>query len=94
MAMAYRDDQRVEVSEQVLSRLLDGETVLLDLASGTYFGLEEVGSVIWEVLGQGGTVAEARARVLAEFEVDPETAGRDLCDLLAELERRGLVVVR
>ncbi len=41
-----RDGQRIKIRDDVLSRILDSEAVLLDLKSGTYFGLNEVGSEV------------------------------------------------
>ena len=91
--MALRDDQRLTTSNKVLSRVFDGDAVLLDLGSGTYFGLNEVGSRIWQSLEKGATVAELVAAVLAGFEVDEATARRDLDALLEDLSTRGLIVV-
>ena len=90
--MALRDDERITALPDVLSRTLDGEAVLLDLKSGTYFGLNDVGTKIWEIIAQGATIAEIRTLVLATFEVDEPTASRDLEDLLAELDKRSLIV--
>ncbi|MBI4703907.1 MAG: PqqD family protein [Deltaproteobacteria bacterium] len=86
-----RDEERIKVPADVLSRILDGEAVLLDLRDGAYYGLNEPGSRIWELLATGMTVGELRARMLAEFDVDEATLRRDLEELLGELTRRGLV---
>jgi len=58
------------VPPQVMSRLVGDETVLLDLASGTYFGLDGVGKRIWETVSDGRSLAETVEVVIAEFEVD------------------------
>ena len=89
--MSLHDEQRVTASNKVLSRVFDGDAVLLDLGSGSYFGLNEVGSCIWQALERGATVAELLAAVLAGFEVDEETARRDLSALLEDLSARGLI---
>ena len=86
-----RDEQRVTRSPDVLSRVLDGEAVLLDLGSGAYFGLNEVGTRAWELIGDGRTKRELRDALLQEFEVAPEKLDQDLDELLASLEKRGLV---
>ena len=44
---------RIEISEDVLFQEVGGETVLLDLASEQYFGLDAVGTRIWQLLGEG-----------------------------------------
>ncbi len=91
MVVSQPDERRFAVSRRVLSRVLDGDAVLLDLGSGNYFGLNAVGTAIWQALGEGATVAELEARVLAEFDVDRATARRELEDLLADLLARGLI---
>jgi hypothetical protein len=90
--VTLRDDERISAAPDVLSRTLDGEAVLLDLKSGTYFGLNDVGTKIWELIARGATVAEIREQVLTTFEVDEPTAARDIEELLAELVRRQLIV--
>ena len=85
------DDLVLCGSEDVLVRALDGEAVLLDMASGKYFGLNEVGSRVWELIEKGEPVGTIRAAIVREFEVDDARAGEDLAALVTELEARGLV---
>ena len=80
--------------DRVLSREIDGETVLFDLRSGMCLGLNEVGTFVWRLIGARQTVSapgEIADAVASEFEVDRETARRDLDRLLAELSSNGLV---
>jgi hypothetical protein len=91
--MELRDDHRIRVKDDVLSRVLDGEAVLLDLASGTYFGLDVVATELWEMFRAGETVGAIRARIGERYQVDDATLRRDLGELVAELVRRGLVEV-
>ena len=80
-------------SDQVLSQDLDGEAVLLDLASEQYFGLNPVGTRIWDLL-DGQTPLGAIQNVLcAEYDVDPTLIGKDLLALADALTRAGLVRV-
>jgi DeoR/GlpR family transcriptional regulator of sugar metabolism len=88
---ALDDGACIRIREEVLSRIMDGEAVILDLGSGTYFGLDEVGSAIWELFAKGSTVAEIQAKVLELYDVDAATARRDLEALVADLTERGLV---
>ena len=85
------EETRLATSEDVLMRALEGEAVLLDLASGTYFGLNDVGVRVWELVEAGTTVGALRRTLLEEFEVDEATLTADLTSLLADLEMRGLV---
>lgn len=82
----------VRLSADVIFRDLEGEAVLLDLASGRYFGLNPVGTRVWMLLDGGATVDAVVAAIAAEFDGDPDEIGRDVDDLLAELATRGLVI--
>jgi hypothetical protein len=75
----------------VASRKLDGEAVLLHLARGTYFTLNDTGSLLWELLERERCVGELLDALLAAFEVDEETARRDLEELIDQLASHGLV---
>lgn len=83
---------RFRCSPDVSSRILDGEAVLLDLRSGKYFGLNVVGSRIWELLANGDDLGAIEATLAREFDADHATMADDLDDLVRELERRGLIV--
>ncbi len=83
---------KIARSEGVLSRVLDGEAVLLDTDGGAYFGLNAVGTRVWELIGAAGTTeADLLSALLAEFDVSREVLAKDLTDLLAGLQKRGLI---
>ena len=89
------ESAKIARSEGVLSRVLDGEAVLLDTEGGAYFGLNAVGTRAWELIGQTGiTRAELLTAMLAEFDVAPDVLERDLADLLRGLEQRKLIHVK
>jgi Coenzyme PQQ synthesis protein D (PqqD) len=87
-------NDRVEVPSEVMCRVVGDETVLLDLASGTYFGLNVVGARIWEVVSEGKSFADACAVICEEFEVSVETVETDVLALAQSLLERGLVKVK
>lgn len=82
----------VGVPDQISCRL-DDETVLLDLNRGIYFGLNNVGSLIWEMIQQPQSVETIYSAVLEKYEVDPETCRRDVLRLLEDLQQAGLANV-
>jgi len=82
---------KVTIPEQVMARQVGEETVILDLASGTYFGLDPVGARIWQLLCEGRTLAEVCESMLAEYEVPRDEIERDLTDLLAVLADKELI---
>lgn len=75
-----------------VSSKVEGETVILHMPSGTYFGLDRVGTHVWDLLSEPRTLDELRDAVVARFEVEPGRAEEDLRALLSDLEANGLVV--
>jgi coenzyme PQQ synthesis protein D (PqqD) len=82
---------KMTIPSHVMARQVGDETVILDLASGTYFGLNPVGARIWQLISEGQTIGGVLESVLAEFEVNAAEAERDLDNLVAELHRRELI---
>jgi hypothetical protein len=78
-------------SDQISSKVA-GETVILNHNKGAYYGLDEVGVLIWDTLETGpqtiDTLCEA---VLSEYEIDPETCKGDINVLLKDLIAEKLV---
>ncbi len=83
---------RFAISDDVVAREVGGETMLLDLASGTYFGLDPVGGRIWQLLEDGTSASEACEALGAEYEVTREELERDVLALLADLLEHRLIV--
>ena len=82
---------RVSIPAQVMARTVGDETVILDLASGTYFGLDPVGARIWGLMGESKTLAEICGQMLEEYEVSREDLERDTLKLAHELAAQGLI---
>jgi len=80
----------VAAREQV-SAEVEGEAVILNLADGVYYGLDGVGARVWEMLREPRSLAEVRDAITAEYDVDADTAWRDLLELLGDLRARRLV---
>ena len=84
-------NDKIAVSSDVVAREVGEETMLLNLASGTYFGLDPVGGRFWQLLEEGKSATEARDALLQQYDVAPEELDRDLEKLLADLAAHGLV---
>jgi hypothetical protein len=82
----------VTISHEVLFQELDGEAVLLDLASESYFGLDDVGTRIWQLLQDHGSLRKVFDVMLSEYDVEPERLEQDLLKHIGELADAGLVV--
>ena len=83
--------QKVTISSEVLSQEVDGETVLLDLQSESYFGLDEVGTRIWQLLNDGSNLQAVFDTLLGEYDVKEQQLGKDLQDHIAQLVNAGLI---
>ena len=86
-------DKRITPRGDVLVREIHGESVLLDLASESYFGLDEVGTGMWEALMTASSVHAAYELLLDAYEVQPERLREDLEEFVAELSQAGLLDV-
>lgn len=86
-------DSVVSVSAEQVSCDLEGEAAILDLKSGTYYGLDEVGATIWNLVARPTAVSAIRDVLLARYEVDTERCEQDLLVLLGELREHGLIQV-
>jgi len=81
----------VVANPDAMSSSIGIETVILHFTAGTYFGLDEVGSRIWQLLQTPRSVREIREALLEEYDVDETRCEAAVRSLLASLEEHGLV---
>jgi hypothetical protein len=79
-------------SPDVIVRELGGESVVLDLSSGRYFGLNAVGTRVWQLIQQGEPVNGLIRTLTDEYDADAGDIERDVLALLEDLKARGLVM--
>ena len=84
---------RAAAPAHVLVRLLDQESVLLNLESEQYFGLDETGTRMWQVVTTSPNIDAAYQELLAEYDVQPEMLRENLNELLGRLVEHGLLQV-
>jgi hypothetical protein len=86
---------RVGISPNVLFQDLGGESVLLNLDNDRYYGLDDVGTKMWQLMAEHGDIETVVERLLAAYpgETDAPTVRRDLGDLIARLTEAGLLTV-
>ena len=82
---------RVSIAEDVVFRDLGGEAVILSLETSTYFGLNEIGTRIWHLIGEHGSTEHVVAALLNEYEVDETQLRQDVDRLVQQLHEKGLV---
>lgn len=87
-------DRRLVVPEDVMTQTLpDGESVFINLESEQYFGLDEVGTRMFEVLTSSDSIGDAYETLLAEYDVEPDRLREDVEALVRSLLDQGLVSV-
>jgi hypothetical protein len=84
-------DARFEIMKDIHERAFDGDLVLLDLARGDYFGVNEVGARLWAGLVAGKTAREVAVEIQPDYDVSPDTLLADLEMLTTQLVARGLI---
>lgn len=87
--MNLRDS--VVIPKHVMARQVGQETVILDLRTGVYFGLDEVGAQIWQLMADGKTLQAICDELLARYDTTRGQAEADVLRLSDELHRSGLI---
>jgi hypothetical protein len=85
---------KASVPAEVLIQELQGESVLLNMGTGRYFGLDEVGTRMWAVLTTAESLQAAYDTLLAEYDADGQRLESDLRNLVEKLVEYGLVEIR
>lgn len=91
MAISFSD--RVTLPEDVLISGVDHESVLLNLKSERYFGLDDMGTRMFSVLTSSNSIQAAYETLLQEYDVDAEALRQDLTTLIDKLVEQGLMEV-
>jgi Coenzyme PQQ synthesis protein D (PqqD) len=79
------------VADEVIFRVLGDEAVILNLATSRYFGLNSVGTRLWQLMAEHGSEEKVIQAFLAEYEVEEKQLRHDLADLIQQLTQKGLV---
>ena len=83
----------VKMSPNVIFREIAGESILLNLDTETYWGLDKVGTDILKSLLESETFQHAQERLRTEYDIDPNTLHQDIDELVQNLVDAGLLVV-
>lgn len=76
---------KITVPADVLFRDLQGESVILDLQSGKYYGLDEVGTRLWHLLARYGQLGPVYQSLLEEYDVAADQLQADILQLVDTL---------
>ena len=94
MDSVISDPSVVVAAKDQFSCPLGDDIIILDLKAGLYFGLDNVGALVWQLVQQPKSVRDLRQTILDTFEVPPEVCERDLVALLQELAAKNLIEIR
>ncbi len=83
----------VRRNDEVPWKVLDDTVVVLDLNSGDFFELDDVGCRIWQALDGAKTLEQHAQSLVAEYGIDVDTARSDVIGFVAELDTMGLLIV-
>ena len=92
LAMAISFSDRVRVPDDVLISNLQKESVILNLDSEHYFGLDDVGTRMLSVLTSSDSIEAAYEKLAQEYDVDPQVLRRDLLALVENLLKQGILI--
>jgi hypothetical protein len=90
MTISFSD--RVNVPDDVLISRLQEESVILNLDSERYFGLDEVGTRFLSVLTSSDSIEAAYQRLSDEYHVDGDVLRQDLLELVENLINQGILI--
>jgi hypothetical protein len=84
-------DARVAAGEDVLSREVEGDTVLLSMAQAEYFGLNPTGTRIWQLLQEPRSIRDVCQSLIAEFDIESDVVEKDVLSVVTDLIAHRLV---
>jgi len=84
-------EPKIKFPEDILFHEVGGEAVILNLESGKYYGLDELGTRMWALLSEYGAIEPVVNALLAEYEVEEEQLRSDLLKLINDLSSHGLL---
>lgn len=86
-------NKKWQVTPQVLSSKIDEEVILMSIEADSYFGLDPVGSHIWDLLSrQPATVDELVILLTQEYEIDEGTCRKDVQVFIDDMSTRKLIM--
>ena len=86
-------DVLVRNDAELLTTVVDGELIGMSVEQGACYGLNGVGTRIWELLAEPRSLASLCEQLTSEYDVDADQCLREVLDLVEELRAEGLVKV-
>ena len=86
-------DMTIVAAPDQVSNDLDGETIILNMKTGQYYGVAAVEARIWDYLQSPVTVPEIKEKILSMYDVEPDRCKKDILGFLQDLADEGLIEV-
>ncbi len=86
--------KKITFIDTVFAQEVDGEMVLLDMSSENYFGLDGVGTAIWQAIQENSDLQVVYETLLVQYEIEAEILEKDLLNFVEKLAQSGLLEVK
>ena len=87
-------DSVVQRNPKLIANQMDGEVVMMSIDNGEYYGLDEIGSRIWELIELPVSISCLVDSLTNEFEVEKAECENDTIEFLDDLLQKGLLLVK
>jgi hypothetical protein len=87
------DSTIVRKDNNLMGGEMGNETVLMDMNSGDYLGLNEVGSSIWKIIVEPKSVSEICTALMEKYDVDAPTCEAETLKYLSQLVAENMITV-
>ena len=77
--------------QDVNAEVLDGEAIIINVTTGTYYSIEDAGAFVWGLLTSGFSLAQSVQAVMDRYQVSAEQANADLADFVSQLIAEDLI---
>jgi hypothetical protein len=86
-------DTLIRNDDELLTTVVDGELIGMSVERGACYGLNGVGTRIWDLLVEPRSIDSLCDQLVQEFDVEPDVCRREVLDLVEELRAEGLITV-
>ena len=86
-------NDKLRHSSNAAHQMVGEEAILINLITGSYYSLNDTGTMFWELLDGERTIADCARLIAAEYEVEADVVEADLLELAAGFEQEGLIIV-
>ncbi|HBS85743.1 MAG: hypothetical protein A2W91_13430 [Bacteroidetes bacterium GWF2_38_335] len=90
--MTFTPEDTIHRDPKMLSSYMDNEIVMMSIENGEYYGLNEIGSRIWELTEKPIKIEDLISKLMDEYEVDRENCMKDTMEFLDKLAEKKLIV--